>query len=600
MILQIEIVEYLNICFDTSDTDRIPVQPSFIACNQSKQEQHPEIQTEKLPLALAIKNNPASLSSVAPSSDSLAQSSVTERKPSHTAMEWKLGDINNNKTDVKQTHPIIHNTLLTQVQSAGSSMGTSSCQNMPVSFPLLGPIGIQSILPSEGSNNIKLATPSTSAQTILNTGKISLTSKHSLLYKEPFLTAAKTPGSKLDNGSFSQQPRSLGCYVKVPNSASQNGFSLSYVSTPFVSLSHSTVCSPSIASLPISSVVAPPQIPNNGSATKMASIAEKSEVTVHLPRSQTDVSKLIPKNKITVITPDQLKPQAKRPAVTEASKQSKSLPPIKPKEETELAKVLLNSEESNARSSGVSSTSDKQSNVSKKDTSMAVLKKLKMKLGKLGKKVKRTGKQKKVASPSSGKQNDDVKVDKATSANQVDESHQKKKIIVINPEKMKKLLEHSLKGLNMNINFKGKCNVIFHNESSGSKTSFRVEEGSTAGFPSTSDETANPNNPGKPKTASSGDVEVKSCVKEKNMDEKQQCLDLARPKPVIAEQVMKEYLCEKGNDLFPDVNGLVGSTSTKSQGTIFYYFKLTKFTQLLDLVIVSTISSMSWKNIPYY
>lgn len=62
--------------------------------------------------------------------------------------------------------------------------------------------------------------------------------------------------------------------------------------------------------------------------------------------------------------------------------------------------------------------------------------------------------------------------------NFIDEILKKKKIIVINLERMKKLFEKSLKGLNMNMNFnfKGKCNVIFYNEFSGVKIFFIVDD----------------------------------------------------------------------------------------------------------------------------
>lgn len=438
----------------------------------------------------------------------------SQREQEDESMEWKPTEMDRKMADVKQSHPIIHNTLLSQLKmAAGSNQSTSSSHNNPVPVPVLGPFSM-SLLPSISSLNF--ATSLALAKTYNNISEHTAKSScPSLSNKEPQVTAAKAQEFNSNLGSIlTQRPSALGYYVKVPNSASPAGFSLSYVSTPSLSLGQSTVCSPSIASSALSTVTQPScggslegTLSNKPIVAKKIEQGQPSQTKVAIPNLalSTQQSK---------IPPDRMQIHGKIiiPSVMKSSK-PKVLPPIKPKENTELAKALLTPSENDAGTSSILSTPKKILKGASTNSSSKVSKKLKTKLDKLGKKIKRAGKRSKIESPStklkssspstklkssspstklkSSEEDADRKdvnqnVEKAASSsvNPIDESLKKKKIIVINPERMKKLLEKSLKGLNMNMNFnfKGKCNVTFHNESSGAKTSFIVGDSlSTSG-----------------------------------------------------------------------------------------------------------------------
>lgn len=434
----------------------------------------------------------------------------SQKEQEDESMEWKPTETDRNKADVKQSHPIIHNTLLSQLKmAAGSNQSTSSSHNNPVPVPVLGPFSM-SLLPSISSLNF--ATSLALAKTCNNIFEHTVKSScPSLSNKEPQVTAAKAQELNSKLGSIlTQRPSALGYYVKVPNSASPAGFSLSYVSTPSLSLGQSTVCSSSIASSALSTVTQPSYggslegtLSNKPIVAKKIEQGQPSQTKVAIPNLalSTQQSK---------IPPDRMQIHGKIiiPSVMKSSK-PKVLPPIKPKENTELAKALLTPSENDAGTSSILSTPQKILKGASTNSSSKVSKKLKTKLDKLGKKIKRAGKRSKNESPcskmksssspstklkssspstklkSSEEEDADRKdvnqnVEKASgsSVNPADESLKKKKIIVINPERMKKLLEKSLKGLNMNMNFnfKGKCNVTFHNESSGAKTSFFVDD----------------------------------------------------------------------------------------------------------------------------
>lgn len=432
----------------------------------------------------------------------------SQREQEDESMEWKPTETDRNKADVKQSHPIIHNTLLSQLKmAAGSNQSTSSSHNNPVPVPVLGPFSM-SLLPSISSLNF--ATSLALAKTCNSISEhIVKSSCPSLSNKEPQVTVAKAQELNSNLGSIlTQRPSALGYYVKVPNSASPAGFSLSYVSTPSLSLGQSTVCSSSIASSALSTIT----LPSCGGSLE-GTLSNKPIVAKKIEQGQSSQTKVaIPNLALSTqqskIPPDRMQIHGKIiiPSVMKSSK-PKVLPPIKPKENTELAKALLTPSENDAGTSSILSTPQKILKGASTNSSSKVSKKLKTKLDKLDKKIKRAGKRSKIESPStklkslspstklkssspstklkSSEEDADRKdvnqnVEKAASSsvNPIDESLKKKKIIVINPERMKKLLEKSLKGLNMNMNFnfKGKCNVTFHNESSGAKTSFIVDD----------------------------------------------------------------------------------------------------------------------------
>lgn len=432
----------------------------------------------------------------------------SQREQEDESMEWKPTETDRNKADVKQSHPIIHNTLLSQLKmAAGSNQSTSSSHNNPVPVPVLGPFSM-SLLPSISSLNF--ATSLALAKTCNNISEhIVKSSCPSLSNKEPQVTAAKAQEFNSNLGSIlTQRPSALGYYVKVPNSASPAGFSLSYVSTPSLSLGQSTVCSSSTASSALSTIT----LPSCGGSLE-GTLSNKPIVAKKIEQGQSSQTKVaIPNLALSTqqskIPSDRMQIHGKIiiPSVMKSSK-PKVLPPIKPKENTELAKALLTPSENDAGTSSILSTPKKILKGASTNSSSKVSKKLKTKLDKLDKKIKRAGKRSKIESPStklkslspstklkssspstklkSSEEDADRKdvnqnVEKAASSsvNPIDETLKKKKIIVINPERMKKLLEKSLKGLNMNMNFnfKGKCNVTFHNESSGAKTSFIVDD----------------------------------------------------------------------------------------------------------------------------
>lgn len=434
----------------------------------------------------------------------------SQREQEDESMEWKPTETDRNKADVKQSHPIIHNTLLSQLKmAAGSNQSTSSSHNNPVPVPVLGPFSM-SLLPSISSLNF--ATSLALAKTCNNISEHTMKSScPSLSNREPQVTTAKAQELNSNLGSIlTQIPSALGYYVKVPNSASPAGFSLSYVSTPSLSLGQSTVCSPSIASSALSTATQP-----SCGGSLEGTLSNKPIVAKKIEQGQPSQTKVAITNlalstQQSKIPPDRMQIHGKIiiPSVMKSSK-PKVLPPIKPKENTELAKALLTPSENDAGTSSILSTPQKILKGASTNSSSKVSKKLKTKLDKLGKKIKRAGKRSKNESPctkmksssspstklkssspstkleSSEEEDADRKdvnqnVEKAASSsvNPIDESLKKKKIIVINPERMKKLLEKSLKGLNMNMNFnfKGKCNVTFHNESSGAKTSFIVDD----------------------------------------------------------------------------------------------------------------------------
>lgn len=434
----------------------------------------------------------------------------SQREQEDESMEWKPTETDQNKADVKQSHPIIHNTLLSQLKmAAGSNQSTSSSHNNPVPVPVLGPFSM-SLLPSISSLNF--ATSLALAKTCNNISEHTMKSScPSLFNREPQVTTAKAQELNSNLGSIlTQRPSALGYYVKVPNSASPAGFSLSYVSTPSLSLGQSTVCSPSIASSALSTATQP-----SCGGSLEGTLSNKPIVAKKIEQGQPSQTKVAITNlalstQQSKIPPDRMQIHGKIiiPSVMKSSK-PKVLPPIKPKENTELAKALLTPSENDAGTSSILSTPQKILKGASTNSSSKVSKKLKTKLDKLGKKIKRAGKRSKNESPctkmksssspstklkssspstkleSSEEEDADRKdvnqnVEKAASSsvNPIDESLKKKKIIVINPERMKKLLEKSLKGLNMNMNFnfKGKCNVTFHNESSGAKTSFIVDD----------------------------------------------------------------------------------------------------------------------------
>lgn len=478
------------------EIDNSGMQSEAFDCKRNYQEQTQEKDTEKC----EATDSTCDAATNAQSEIGIKRMKTeSQREQEDESMEWKQTEMDRNKADVKQSHPIIHNTLLSQLKmAAGSNQSTSSSHNNPVPVPVLGPFSM-SLLPSISSLNFatSLALAKTCNIISEHTAKSSCPS---LSNREPQVTTAKAQELSSNLGSIlTQRPSALGYYVKVPNSASPAGFSLSYVSTPSLSLGQSTVCSPSIASSALSTVTQPScggslegTLSNKPIVAKKIEQGQPSQTKVAIPNLalSTQQSK---------IPPDRMQIHGKIiiPSVMKSSK-PKVLPPIKPKENTELAKALLTPSENDAGTSSILSTPQKILKGASTNSSSKVSKKLKMKLDKLGKKIKRAGKRGKIESPStklkssspstklkSSEEDADRKdvnqnVEKAASSsvNPIDESLKKKKIIVINPERMKKLLEKSLKGLNMNMNFnfKGKCNVTFHNESSGAKTSFIVDD----------------------------------------------------------------------------------------------------------------------------
>lgn len=500
--------------FKLLEIDNSGMQSEAFDCKRNYQEQTQEKDTEKC----EATSSTCDAATNAQSEIGIKRMKTeSQREQEDESMEWKPTEMDRKKADVKQSHPIIHNTLLSQLKmAAGSNQSTSSSHNNPVPVPVLGPFSM-SLLPSISSLNF--ATSLALAKTCNNISEHTVNSScPSLSNREPQVTVAKAQELNSNLGSIlTQRPSALGYYVKVPNSASPAGFSLSYMSTPSLSLGQSTVCSSSTASSALSTMT----LPSCGGSLE-GTLSNKPIVVKKIEQGQPSQTKVaIPNLALSTqqskIPPDRMQIHGKIiiPSVMKSSK-PKVLPPIKPKENTELAKALLTPSENDAGTSSILSTPPKILKGASTNSSSKVSKKLKTKLDKLDKKIKRAGKRSKIESPStklkssspstklkssspstklkssspstklkSSEEDADRKdvnqnVEKAASSsvNPIDESLKKKKIIVINPERMKKLLEKSLKGLNMNMNFnfKGKCNVTFHNESSGAKTSFIVDD----------------------------------------------------------------------------------------------------------------------------
>lgn len=572
-------------------------------CKRNYQEQNLEKQTEKCD-ATNSKYDAATNAQSEIGIKRMKTSTESQREQGDESMEWKPTELDRKKADVKQSHPIIRNTLLSQLKMAtGSNQSTSSSQNIPVPVPVLGPFSM-SLLPSLSSLNF--TTSLALAKTCIDISKPTVKSScPSLSNKEPPVTTAKAQGLSSNLGSIlTQRPSALGYYVKVPNSASPAGFSLSYVSTPSLSFGQSTVCSPSIASSSLSTVT----LPSCGGSLE-GTLSSKPIVAKKIEQDQSSQTKVaIPNLALSTqqskIPPDRMQIHGKIiiPSVMKSSN-PKVLPPIKPKENTELARALLKPSENIAGTSSILSTSPKILKSASTNSSSKVSKKLKTKLDKLGKKIKRAGKRSKIESPctkmkssspstklKSSEEDADRKdvnqnVEKAASSsvNPVDESLKKKKIIVINPEKMKKLLEKSLKGLNMNMNFnfKGKCNVTFHNESSGAKTSFIVDDSLSASGANTSltqnislqQSSARASKPEnfldrlKQKlSCNSKELAEKICIKS---CEKHEIGGEDISKLIDAEQVTKQCLDERNNaDLDQKVNSTSGFPTPRLSGNL--------------------------------
>lgn len=595
------------------------MQPEAFDCKGNYQEQNLEKQTEKCDAT----NSTCDAATNAQSEIGVKRmktSTESQREQEDESMEWKPTEMDRKKADVKQSHPIIHNTLLSQLKMAtGSNQSTSSSQNIPVPVPVLGPFSM-SLLPSLSSLNFTTSLALAKSCNDMSKPTVNI-SCPSLSIKEPPDTAAKAQGLSSNLGSIlTQRPPALGYYVKVPNSASPAGFSLSYVSSPSLSLGQPTVCSTSIASSALSTVT----LPSCGGSLE-GTLSNKPIVAKKIEQGQSSQTKVaIPNLALSTqqskIPPDRMQIHGKIiiPSVMKSSN-PKVLPPIKPKENTELAKALLKPSENIAGTSSILSTPPKilKGASSTANSSSKVSKKLKTKLDKLGKKIKRAGKQSKNESPctkmkrlspntklKSSEEDADRKdvnqnVEKAASSsvNPVDESLKKKKIIIINPEKMKKLLEKSLKGLNMNMNFnfKGKCNVTFHNESSGAKTSFIVDDslsasGANTSHPLTQNISVQQSNAraSKPEnfldrlkqklSCNSKEFAEKLCIKS---CEKLEISGEDKSKLIDAEQVTKQCLDERNNaDLVQQVNSTSDFPTPRLSGNLKGRSNMVNFSSL--------------------
>jgi hypothetical protein len=315
------------------------------------------------------------------------------------------------------------------------------------------------------------------------------TVKHILPHSETVSKAGSASASKVLGmnsklGSL-MTPRTptLGYYVKVPNSTSPTGFSISFVASPLVSLNSSTLHCTSSTSLP-SRGTTPLLMPKDGRAAKL-----NQSAAVKTGAIQQQGNTVHPK----LSTINNSNQSQSQPNIAISTNQTNILPPIKPKEEkVDLQKAADSSTDS---SSVLSTPTKKLKDEIKKNTSSGVKKKLKLKLEKSSK--KNSGKkQKKLASPKPASKNvekssaksgnkDGKKIDK--SSNERDDTF--KKVILINPEKMKKILANRLRIPSLNINFKGQCSVTLHDKSRNVQTSFIVDDRSTSTDQSTAKST---------------------------------------------------------------------------------------------------------------
>ncbi|XP_061196971.1 uncharacterized protein LOC133205223 [Saccostrea echinata] len=560
--------------------DKEGLHPIAKACKQNDEEKMCE--TQRKPDT--VLSNTSTGASAATNQDVPTTAQTTDNdNQKGQPMEVNKTDDKRNKTDVKQSHPIIHSSLLSQLmttrpgQRTNTGLSTSSSVPVPLLCPINAPmIPLLSIAQTAKQESLAIGASNTAKQ--VSTAQTKLTSA----------IASKLIDINSNLGSWmAQNMHNVGYYVKVPNSSLPSGFSLSFVTAPLMHLGTSTLCSPSTASVPTPSPLPPLLRPMDETArNKHPNSSEKTEES-H-PQAKTAISKMATATTQSrdilgkIPTPTKIA----IPSLANSTMQSKSLPPIKPKEETELGKALLKPASNRAGSSNVLSTPPKNpKKVTKKNPSSGVKRKLKLKLEKMNRKVNSGGKQKKLASlkpgkmgseSNSNKKNDKEEVDKLDDANKnpLCETSKKKKIIVVNPEKMRKILKNSL-NVHMNINFKGKCNVNFHNEASGITTSFLVDDGQNTSI--TSKNVASNSNEGTSAKVDfqskdikqemldyPGKIKQEHCLKNKSgVTEGQQ--NAQQTKTDSDDMNQKTENLNDGDDNFTqDMRSLVGSTSAKS------------------------------------
>ncbi|XP_062593021.1 uncharacterized protein LOC134254517 [Saccostrea cucullata] len=498
-------------------------------------------------------------------------------------VEMSQTDDKRNKTDVKQSHPIIHSSLLSQLmtrpgQKTNTGLSTSSSKSGSLPRSLLCPINAP-LMPllsmSQAEKQDSLAIGSSTTATQVSTSQTKVTSAN----------ASKLLDINANLGSWmAQNIKNVGYYVKVPNSSLPSGFSLSFVAAPLMHLGASTLCSPSTASMlsscPLPSLIRPT---NETAGNKCPNSSGKKEES-H-PQAKIAISKMATCTTTTQSQDisDKISTPTKMaiPSLAKSTKHPKSLPPIKPKEETELGKALLKPESNIAGPSNVLSTPPKiPKSAAAKKPSSGVKRKLKLKLEKNNKKLK----QKKLACMKPGKmgpeknsdeKNEKVEAEKLNDANNnpLSETSKKKKIIVINTEKMNKILQNRF---NFHMNFKGKCNVNFHNEASGITTSFLVDDGQNTSV--TSKTVALSSNEGTSSKVDFQNEDIKQTISDYPGNMKQEhCLEM---KSYVAEGQHNAQLTEKGevdqktenlnngdDNLTQDMESLVGSTSATSSDT---------------------------------
>lgn len=141
----------------------------------------------------------------------------SQREQEDESMEWKPTETDRNKADVKQSHPIIHNTLLSQLKmAAGSNQSTSSSHNNPVPVPVLGPFSM-SLLPSISSLNF--ATSLALAKTYNNISEHTVKSScPSLSNREPQVTTAKAQELSPNLGSIHLNTETLSTWLLCKSS----------------------------------------------------------------------------------------------------------------------------------------------------------------------------------------------------------------------------------------------------------------------------------------------------------------------------------------------------------------------------------------------
>ncbi|XP_056012483.1 uncharacterized protein LOC130046669 isoform X2 [Ostrea edulis] len=454
-----------------ADTNKTGKQTTVTASIPNNMEQNLESQKKKV---LSSTSSGLGTEKCAQTTSSAADSTNQRGQP----VDWNQTEANKNKTKVKESHPIIHSTLLSQLMTTKPSVITSTGQNVSLSLPLLHHAVSVSVFPFFSNTHLK---STESLYTSSGNTVKQIPASTQTISKASSATVSKVLGINSKLGSL-MTPRApaLGYYVKVPNSSSPTGFSISFVATPLVSLNTSTLCSPSTTSMP-TLTTAPLLMAKDDTAAKMTKSASEKTEAIHLQES-TAHPKLSTINNQSKIT-DQIQSQ---PKIMISTSHTNVLPPIKPKNE-KLNKDLQSAADNSTNSSSVLSTAaKKRKGEVKKDSSSGVKKKLKVKPEKLDNKGNSGKKQMKFASPKPvntnvGKSNrkngneNEEKLDK--SSNELDETF--KKIIVVNPEKMKKILTNRLRIPSMNINFKGQCNVTIHDKSSNVHTSYIVDERST-------------------------------------------------------------------------------------------------------------------------